>query len=47
MFANIGFAEMKLIECTAVGPTDANSYFPMAKICADGYKVVVCMIIDT
>ena len=41
MFANIGFAEMKLIKYTAVGPTDANSYFPMAKICADGYKVVI------
>lgn len=41
MFANIGFAEMKLIEYAAVGPTDSKGYFSVATICVDGYKFVL------
>ena len=41
MFSNIGFAEMRLLKYESVGPTDAGSYFPVAKICVDGYKFVI------
>jgi len=41
MFANIGFAEMRIIEDTAVGPTDSNTYIVMSTMCVDGHKFVL------
>ena len=37
MFANIGFAEMKMIEKKSLNPEE-GSYYYMATICIDGYK---------
>jgi hypothetical protein len=47
MFANIGLAEMKLIEEKAVASTEANRYFPLTTFCIDGYKVLIYQDIKT
>ena len=42
MFANIGFAEMRLIESKHLGPGfTKNHYYMLTTICVDGYKFVI------
>jgi len=40
MFANIGFAEMRVIEKKRLNP-EKGSYYNMVTICIDGYKFVI------
>ena len=40
MFANIGFAEMKLIEDKVLGPSSLSHYYRVTTFCIDGYKFV-------
>ena len=40
MFANIGFAEMRIIEYGQVGPNSNNKYSFPSTYCIDGYKFV-------
>ena len=41
MFANIGFAEMRLIEDKVLGPSGKGSYYVLTTFCIDGYKFVL------
>jgi len=41
MFANIGFAEGRLIEEVQLGPNSNNKYYFPSTACIDGYKFVL------
>ena len=47
MFANIGFAEMKLIEYKVLGPNSDDRYYSLTTICIDGYKFVMAGLKNT
>ena len=41
MFANIGFAEMRIIEEVFLGKEEKGEWYMVATICVDGYKFVI------
>jgi len=41
MFANIGFAEMRILESTTFAPFHRHNKIYLATVCIDGYKFII------